>query len=99
MAQRKGDAAKTAVTNTILNTFKDSFLLDKKIYITVPDGTNGEPVQLALSLTMPKTTVAASPSIDGSAAAWDPPSTDLSAEDKTKVNSLYQKLKSLGEFD
>lgn len=100
MAQRRGDAAKTAAINTILNTFEGSFLLDKKIYINVKDGPNGEMVQLSIALTMPKTPVNASetsvaaPSKDGNAAAWETPSTptELSAEDKTKVEELCRRL-------
>lgn len=100
MAQRRGDAAKTAAINTILNTFEGSFLLDKKIYINVKDGPNGEMVQLSIALTMPKTPVNASEtsvaasSKDGNAAAWETQSTptELSAEDKTKVEELCRRL-------
>ena len=73
MAQRRGDAAKTVAINTILNTFEGSFLLDKKIYINVKDGSNGETVQLAISLTMPKTPVS------GSAATGAAPAGDSNA--------------------
>lgn len=101
MAQRRGDAAKTAVINTILNTFEDSFLLDKKIYINVQDGPNGEVVQLSIALTMPKTPVNASavpvaaPVGDSNAAAWESAPatpTELSQEDRAKVADLCKKL-------
>lgn len=101
MAQRRGDAAKTAVINTILNTFEGSFFLDKKIYINMKDGPNGEVVQLSITLTMPKTPVNASavpvaaPAGDSSAAAWEnkpTTPTELSAEDKAKVEELCKKL-------
>lgn len=101
MAQRRGDAAKTAAINTILNTFEGSFLLDKKIYINVKDGSNGETVQLAISLTMPKTPVSGSaatgtaPAGDSNAAAWESAPatpTELSQEDKAKVADLCARL-------
>ena len=101
MAQRRGDAAKTAAINTILNTFEDSFLLDKKIYINVKDGPNGEVVQLSIALTMPKTPVSAfgvpvsAPTGDSNAAAWESTPatpTELSQEDKAKVADLCARL-------
>ena len=101
MAQRRGDAAKTAAINTILNTFEGSFLLDKKIYINVKDGPNGEIVQLSIALTMPKTPVNASavpvsaPTGDSNAAAWESTPatpTELSPEDKAKVADLCRRL-------
>ena len=101
MAQRRGDAAKTAAINTILNTFEGSFLLDKKIYINVQDGPNGEIVQLSIALTMPKTPINASAvSVTASAgnsnvAAWESAPatpTELSQKDKMKVEELCKKL-------
>ena len=101
MAQRRGDAAKTAAINTILNTFEGSFLLDKKIYINVKDGPNGEVIQLSIALTMPKTPVSAStvpisaPAGDSNAAAWESTPatpTELSSEDKAKVADLCARL-------
>lgn len=101
MAQRRGDAAKAAAINTILNTFEGSFLLDKKIYINVQDGPNGEVVQLSIALTMPKTPVNASavpvatPAGDSNAAAWESAPvtpTELSQEDKAKVADLCARL-------
>ncbi len=98
MAQRRGDAAKTAAINTILNTFEGSFFLDKKIYINVKDGPSGETVQLAISLTMPKTPVSgsavpvAAPAGDGNAAAWESTPTELSQEDRAKVADLCARL-------
>lgn len=100
MAQRRGDAAKTAAINAILNTFEGSFLLDKKIYINVKDGPNGEVVQLSIALTMPKTPVNASAvpvaaPADGNVAAWESKPatpTELSSEDKAKVVDLCRRL-------
>lgn len=101
MAMRKGDAAKAAAINTILNTFEGSFMIDKKLYINVKDGPNGEVVQLAIALTMPKTPVTAdavpvaAPKVDTNAAAWESkPSTPtkLSADDEKKVADLCARL-------
>ena len=101
MAMRKGDAAKAAAINTILNTFEGSFIVDKKLYINVKDGPNGEVVQLAIALTMPKTPVTAdavpvaAPKVDTNAAAWESkPSTPtkLSADDEKKVADLCARL-------
>ena len=101
MAQRRGDAAKNAAINTILNTFEGAFFLDKKVYINVKDGPNGEVVQLAIALTMPKTPVTAdavpvaAPKVDTNAAAWESkPSTPtkLSADDEKKVADLCARL-------
>lgn len=101
MAQRRGDAAKTAAINTILNTFEGSFLLDKKIYINMKDGPNGEIVQLSITLTMPKTPINASavsvaaPAGNSNVAAWEnapATPTELSQKDKMKVEELCKKL-------
>lgn len=94
MAQRRGDAAKTAAINTILNTFEGSFLLDKKIYINMKDGPNGEIVQLSIALTMPKTPINASAG-NSNVAAWEnapATPTELSQKDKMKVEELCKKL-------
>lgn len=101
MAQRRGDAAKTAAINTILNTFEGSFLLDKKIYINIKDGPNGEIVQLSIALTMPKTPINASavsvaaPAGNSNVAVWEnapATPTELSQKDKMKVEELCKKL-------
>ena len=101
MAQRRGDAAKTAAINTILNTFEGSFLLDKKIYINIKDGPNGEIVQLSIALTMHKTPINASavsvaaPAGNSNVAAWEnapATPTELSQKDKMKVEELCKKL-------
>lgn len=101
MAQRRGDAAKIAAINTILNTFEGSFLLDKKIYINMKDGPNGEIVQLSIALTMPKTPINASavsvaaPAGNSNVAAWEnapATPTELSQKDKMKVEELCKKL-------
>lgn len=102
MAQRRGDLAKQSAIATIQAAFGDGFvgLIDKKLYVNVKDGPNGEVVQLSIALTMPKTPVSASAvpviaSADGNAAAWESKPatpTELSAEDKAKVVDLCARL-------
>lgn len=103
MAQRRGDLAKQSAIATIQAAFGDDFvgLIDKKLYVNVKDGPNGEVVQLSIALTMPKTPVSASavpvttPATDGNAAAWESKPaipTELSAEDKAKVADLCARL-------
>lgn len=103
MAQRRGDLAKQSAIATIQAAFGDDFvgLIDKKLYVNVKDGPNGEVVQLSIALTMPKTPVSASAvpvttsATDGNAAAWESKPatpTELSTEDKAKVADLCARL-------
>lgn len=96
MAVRKGDVAKETVTNTILSAFEGAFVVDKKIYVDVKDG-SGEIVQIAISLTAPKNPVtrvnSGVPAVTGKVAAWETPKpTELSPEDKAKVQELMRRL-------
>lgn len=97
-ALRRGEAAKKIVIEKILESFEGSFLLDKKAYVNVRDGANGEVVQLAISITMPKVPIdatAAPPTTDPNAAPWEAKPvtpTELSAEDKKKVSMLMERL-------
>ena len=103
MAQRRGDLAKQSAIATIQEAFGEGFvgLIDKKLYVNVKDGPNGEVVQLSIALTMPKTPVNASavpvsaPTGDSNAAAWESTPatpTELSSEDKAKVADLCARL-------
>lgn len=102
MAQRRGDLAKQSAIATIQEAFGENFvgLVDKKLYINVKDGPNGEVVQLAIALTMPKTPVTAdavpvaAPKVDANAAWESKPSTPtkLSADDEKKVADLCARL-------
>lgn len=98
MAVRRGDAAKDLITKTILSTFEGSFVSDKKIYISVKDGASGEVVQIAVSLTMPKTPIAGGGDNAPSTSSSDTPSansfapTELAPEDKAKIEELKRKL-------
>lgn len=98
MAVRRGDAAKDLITKTILSTFEGSFVSDKKIYISVKDGASGEVVQIAVSLTMPKTPITGGGDSTLSTSSSDTPSansftpTELAPEDKAKIEELKAKL-------
>lgn len=107
MAARKGDLAKQLITDKIVEVFgaENIVLQDKKVYIWIQDGPGGERVQIALSLTLPKTPVSAGASVSSDQAAWDsapqgnpaaipatPAPVQLSAEDKAKVDELMAKL-------
>lgn len=62
MAGRRGDYARSSVVNTIINAFGDNYVAtqDKKIYVNATEG--GEVIQFAISITMPKTPIAAATS-------------------------------------
>lgn len=97
---KRGDAAREAVKNTIIAAFQiaDGYVgyLDKKIYVQAKDGAGGEPLQFAISLTMPKTAVNAdAESIDGAPVVLE---TELSAQDQVAVEKLKQKLIELGVY-
>lgn len=94
MAVRRGDLAKELITDTLVDTFPGAFVLDKKIYISVEDGTNGK-VQIAVSLTMPKTPVTVgfdpvAPSTSATPTTHTP--VELDAADQAKVEELKKKL-------
>lgn len=94
---RKGDQARQDVMMKILSTFAGSFISDKKVYVTAVEG--GEPIQFAITLTMPKVPVASS-SGEVSVANHDWSDTsatvnipvEISAEDDAKVNALMERL-------
>lgn len=96
MAIRRGDTAKQYIVDTIIKAFGDDYLgtQDKKLFIKANDG--NEFVQIAISLTMPKTPIAATetncafeqdhPSVAA------PPSMELSEDDKAAVTRLMEQL-------
>lgn len=87
-APRRGDSAKALITQTLLDSFgSNAFVYDKKIYINANDG--NETVQIAVALTMPKTPVENATTTTFEAA---PTPTQLSPEDRRKVDSLMQRL-------
>ena len=106
---KRGDAAREAVKDKIIEAFGDSFVafVDKKIYVEVPDGPGGEIIQFAITMTMPKTAVARGESSGATVTAvnagetWGGPAaassiappTEITDDDKAKVAEL---MKSLG---
>lgn len=92
MATRKGDLAKKLITDTILASFPGSFIVDKKIYVWSKE--NGEQVQVAISLTCPKTPIECG-NIDSGGSMSSPQVehvTELSSEDKQAVERLKSML-------
>lgn len=91
----KGAAAKERVTNKIISAFGSDFIAiddKKKIYVWADD--NGEKVQIALSLTMPKITIEA-PSRNMNDWTEEQPVShliDLSEEDRIAIEKLKKKL-------
>jgi hypothetical protein len=85
----KGAQAKDNLTKLIIEALGDNFVLvqDKKIYANMDDG--GEMVQIAISMTMPKTPVAGPV---GVSTASPPAQTELSESDKAKIQELKAKL-------
>lgn len=58
---KKGEFARESVKNTIIEAFGENFVAfqDKKIYVNEPDE-NGEMIQFAITMTMPKNPIASS---------------------------------------
>ena len=67
----KGNIAKENVARIIAEAFKQDYigLYDKKYYVWANDG--GEKVQIAISLTCPKTPIEVDASIDTDGGDWD----------------------------
>ena len=97
---KRGDAARQNVMDTICKAFGEDFvgIQDKKIYVWAQDGVNGEKIQFAVSITMPKTPIAgggdnaSSTSSSGGAPATEFTPTELAPEDKAKIEELKRKL-------
>lgn len=104
----KGAIAKEQVAAMIAAAFEDKFIgeFDKKLYVWAEE--NGEQVQIAISLTCPKTPVAAKPASATVATDdngdWDfsddakpaaqaaPVAATITDEERTKVAELMKKL-------
>lgn len=102
---KRGDAAREAVKNKIIEAFGSSYIatIDKKIYVEVQDGPGGETLQFAITMTMPKTSVSREEGANTPAPAdndWSGPAaatpvqtpTEISDDDKAKVAELMKKL-------
>lgn len=93
---KRGDTAREAVKNKIIEAFGEDFITfqDKKIFVQASDG--AEMIQFAITMTMPKNPVEVGnnsnvSAADGSVAPVTTP-TELSSEDKEKVADLMKKL-------
>lgn len=99
---KRGDAARQNVMDIICKAFGEDFvgIQDKKIYVWAQDGVNGEKIQFAVSITMPKTPIAGggdnAPSTSSSGGVSAPATeftpTELAPEDKAKIEDLKRKL-------
>lgn len=89
---KKGDIARETAKDIILAAFGDSVagIQDKKIYINMADG--GETVQLAISMTMPKTPLEAAGNTTTSIPTPATMPTELSSEDQNTVDMLMKRL-------
>ncbi len=95
----RGTVAKEVVAQKIIKAFGDDYVatVDKKIYVTAME--NGELVQVAISMTCPKTLVSptdkeskSSDYLDWSSDEQNPNPVEISPEDDAKVRELMQKL-------
>ena len=99
---KKGDGARAFVASTIEEAFRSLGLYvttqDKKIYVNAQDGAGGEVLQLAISMTIPKTPIgkpAVNGVVSGEGAFPATPvatPTQLSAEDQAAVQDLMNRL-------
>lgn len=86
-SNRRGDAAREAVKDKILSTFKDSFVQDKKIYLWENDGPGGELIQFAITMTMPKAPVGRT-----GISETKEDKVELTEEDQKTVEELMKRL-------
>ena len=102
---KRGDAAREAVKDKIIEAFGPHFIafVEKKVYVEAQDGPNGEWLQFAITMTMPKTGVArqeATTELPPADNDWTGPAaatpvqtpTEISDDDKAKVAELMKKL-------
>lgn len=89
---KRGDIAREAVKNKIIEAFGEDFIafVDKKIFVQASDG--GEMIQFAITMTMPKTPIETGNNAAGGSVAPAVMPTELSTEDKEKVANLMAKL-------
>lgn len=93
MAVKRGDLAREAVRNKIIEAFGADYVgtVDKKIYVQAKDGENGETLQFAIAMTMPKTPISAASTSTGEVDIAETP-TELSESDAAKVAALKKML-------
>lgn len=94
MGVRRGDEAKESAKMQIIGAFGDNYLgiADKKIYVKVKDGEGGDWIEIAISMTCPKTSFSELNAAAGSTGAWTESSTELSEDDAKKVAELKKLL-------
>lgn len=102
----KGSIAKENVIKKLASTFGSDFVgeYDKKVYVWEDDG--GERVQIAISMTCPKTPIQVDTSIDTDGGDWDfsdtpksttvavtnAPPAEITDEEKENIANLMAKL-------
>lgn len=77
MAVRKGDVAKSTILAKLGELYPNAIYSDKKLYVWEKDD-GGQEVQIAITLTMPKTPVESGdpvPKASSGAAPWEDPVT------------------------
>ncbi len=97
---KRGDQARETVKNKIIEVFGNDFVAfqDKKIYVQAKDGLNGESIQFAITMTMPKTPVVPagtqvnSDNVSSPEAPAAVTPTEMSEADQAKVRALMEKL-------
>jgi SHS2 domain-containing protein len=84
----KGDLLKKEITNKLEEVFGNAFLgvIDKKIYLQGKE--NGETIQIAITMTCPKTLVEVSNTVESD-------SRDFTQAELDSIARLSEKLKSL----
>lgn len=84
----KGDLLKKEITNKLEEVFGNAFLgvIDKKIYLQGKE--NGETIQIAITMTCPKTLVEVSNTVEND-------SRDFTQAELDSIARLSEKLKSL----
>ena len=87
---KRGEGAKNNVVKKIQEAFGEDFvgIKDKKIYVNAIDSPNNEKLQIAITLTLPKTTMDTVVEITN----FEDNPTELSSADKRKVEDLKKIL-------
>lgn len=101
---RKGDVAKATVLNKIKQIYPDAIYNDKKLYVMEQD--EGEMVQIAIAMTMPKNAVTSGEKIPvAEVAPWEGSSVstvvqkpqkevtmEITQEEQEMINKLMEEL-------
>lgn len=89
---KRGEQAREAIRQKIIEAFKDDYIttIDKKIYVNQVDGSTGEVIQFAISMTMPKNIVTKEKEKEKETETET--GVGMTDEDKKKVEELMRKL-------